>query len=112
MWLGTAGKRTIIVGLPGAFTPTCSERHLPGFVSKQHEFKALGFDSIMCLSVNDHFVSRKWGSQAGGGGMVSFLADGNGYEDPHPLCARNRLISVSHLMDVCDGVHPARRPHE
>ena len=60
-----AGKKVIVVALPGAFTPTCSSTHLPGFEAKYEEFKALGVDEIYCLSVNDAFTMFQWGKNLG-----------------------------------------------
>lgn len=71
------GKKVIIVALPGAFTPTCSNTHLPGYEAKFEEFKALGIDDIYCLSVNDAFVKFQWGKQLGVKN-VKMLPDGNG----------------------------------
>lgn len=71
------GKKVIIVALPGAFTPTCSSTHLPGFEAKYAEFKALGIDEIYCLSVNDAFTMFQWGKHLGVQN-VKMLPDGNG----------------------------------
>eukprot|EP01038_Epipyxis_sp_PR26KG_P004034 gene4034-5771_t len=60
-----AGKRAVVFALPGAFTPTCSSTHLPGYLEKYDEIKALGVDEIYCLSVNDAFVMRQWGIHQG-----------------------------------------------
>ena len=72
------GKKVALFSVPGAFTPTCSARHLPGFVEKANELEAKGVDEIACVSVNDAFVMQAWGSQAGAEGKVTMLADGNG----------------------------------
>ncbi len=72
-----AGKKVVIFALPGAFTPTCSAKHLPGFVSKAGEIKAKGVDTIACLSVNDAFVMGAWGKDQGVGDKVLMLADGS-----------------------------------
>ena len=72
-----AGKKVIVVALPGAFTPTCSSTHLPGFEAKYEEFKALGIDEIYCLSVNDAFTMFQWGKNLGIS-KVKMLPDGNG----------------------------------
>lgn len=71
------GKRVALFAVPGAFTPTCSAKHLPGFVEKSAMLKARGIDSVACVSVNDVFVMDAWGKQAGSAD-VSMLADGNG----------------------------------
>ena len=73
----TAGKKVALFALPGAFTPTCSAKHLPGFVQKAAELKAKGVDTIACLSVNDAFVMDAWGKQQNAGENVVMLADGN-----------------------------------
>ena len=72
------GKRVVLFAVPGAFTPTCSMKHLPGFVSGAQSVKAKGVDEVMCLSVNDAFVMDAWGKAQGAGGKVRMLADGNG----------------------------------
>ena len=71
------GKKVVVFALPGAFTPTCSAKHLPGFVSKAGEIKAKGVDTIACLSVNDAFVMGAWGKNQGAGDKVLMLADGS-----------------------------------
>jgi len=73
-----AGRKVALFAVPGAFTPTCSARHLPGYVEKAAELKGKGVDEIACVSVNDAFVMGAWGSQAGAEGKVTMLADGNG----------------------------------
>lgn len=73
-----AGKKVVLFALPGAFTPTCSAKHLPGFVQHADEMKARGVDAIACLSVNDAFVMGAWGNAQGAGEKVMMLADGNG----------------------------------
>ncbi|MFS2318700.1 peroxiredoxin [Maricaulis sp. D1M11] len=72
-----AGKTVAFFALPGAYTPTCSARHLPGFVEKADALKAKGVDEIACLSVNDVFVMGAWGKDNGAEGKVTLLADGN-----------------------------------
>ncbi|MBT8060776.1 MAG: peroxiredoxin [Gammaproteobacteria bacterium] len=72
-----AGKRVVVFALPGAFTPTCSSTHLPGFEAKYDEFKALGIDEVYCLSVNDAFTMFQWGKQLGAE-KVKLLPDGSG----------------------------------
>ncbi|MEO1658040.1 MAG: peroxiredoxin [Pseudomonadota bacterium] len=72
-----AGKTTALFAVPGAFTPTCSAKHLPGFVEKAADLKAKGVDQIVCMSVNDAFVMNAWGEGTGAGDIV-MLADGNG----------------------------------
>jgi peroxiredoxin len=72
------GRRIALFSVPGAFTPTCSARHLPGFVEKVDELKAKGVDEVACTAVNDAFVLNAWSESAGAGGKVTMLADGNG----------------------------------
>jgi peroxiredoxin len=72
-----AGKRVVLFGLPGAFTPTCSAYQLPGFEEKYEEFKGLGIDEIYCVSVNDAFVMNAWAKHLGIT-KVKLLPDGNG----------------------------------
>jgi peroxiredoxin len=73
-----AGKKVVLFALPGAFTPTCSAKHLPGFVQNADALKKKGVDAIACLSVNDAFVMGAWGEQQHAGDKVMMLADGNG----------------------------------
>ena len=72
------GRRVALFAVPGAFTPTCSAKHLPGFKEKAAEFKAKGVDTIACLSVNDVFVMKAWGEDQKVGDNILMLADGNG----------------------------------
>ncbi|MGB8694143.1 MAG: peroxiredoxin [Steroidobacteraceae bacterium] len=72
------GKRVVLVSVPGAFTPTCSAKHLPGFIAQSTALRAKGIDTIACMAVNDVFVMNAWGKSAGVGDQVSMLADGNG----------------------------------
>ncbi|MCM0019497.1 MAG: peroxiredoxin, partial [Tagaea sp.] len=72
-----AGKKVAIFGLPGAFTPTCSAKHLPGFVNHFDKLKAKGVDTIVCISVNDAFVMDAWGKSQNVGDKVLMVADGN-----------------------------------
>lgn len=72
------GKKIVLFSLPGAFTPTCSSTHLPGYEAKYDEFKALGVDEVICLSVNDAFVMFQWG-KAQGVSKVKLLPDGSGH---------------------------------
>ena len=73
----TKGKRVAIFGLPGAFTPTCSARHVPGYVAQADAFKAAGVDEIWCVSVNDAFVMGAWGRDQKTAGKVRMMADGS-----------------------------------
>ena len=72
-----AGKRVALFAVPGAFTPTCSARHLPSYVEKASELKAKGVDEIACISVNDPFVMAAWGERDGSQD-ITMIADGNG----------------------------------
>ena len=72
-----AGKKVVLFAVPGAFTRTCSARHLPGFIHKADEMRAKGVDTIACVSVNDAFVMDAWGRDQGAGDKVLMLADGN-----------------------------------
>jgi len=74
----TKGKTVVLFAVPGAFTPTCSMKHLPGFVDKAGDIRGKGVDEIICLSVNDAFVMGAWGKEHGAGGKVRMVADGNG----------------------------------
>ncbi|MGZ8336043.1 MAG: redoxin family protein [Allosphingosinicella sp.] len=73
-----AGRKVALFSVPGAFTPTCSARHLPGYVERAGELAGKGIDEVACVAVNDAFVMQAWGEQAGAGGKVTMLADGNG----------------------------------
>lgn len=72
------GRTVVLFAVPGAFTPTCSAKHVPGFVQHFDDLKAKGVDDIVCLSVNDAFVMGAWGKNQGADGKVRMLADGNG----------------------------------
>ena len=72
------GRKVALFSVPGAFTPTCSAKHLPGYVDKAAELKAKGIDEIACTAVNDAFVMGAWGKSAQAGDNVTMLADGNG----------------------------------
>ena len=72
------GKRVVLFSVPGAFTPTCSAKHLPGFVTQAEAMRAKGIDTIACMAVNDVFVMNAWGKSSNAGDKVMMLADGNG----------------------------------
>jgi glutaredoxin/glutathione-dependent peroxiredoxin len=71
------GKRVVLVGLPGAFTPTCHKNHVPGFVQNAAAIRAKNVDTIAVTAVNDHWVMHNWGEVVGGTGKLLFLADNN-----------------------------------
>ncbi len=73
-----SGKKVVIISVPGAFTPTCSMNHLPGFVDHAEKIVAKGVDTIACMAVNDVFVMDAWGRDRGVGDHITMLADGNG----------------------------------
>jgi len=106
----TAGKTIVVFGLPGAFTPTCSERHVPGYVAKAAELRAAGVDEVWCVSVNDAFVMGAWGRQLGVKGAVRMMGDGNAEFARATgltldLTARGMgLRSARYAMLVVDGV--------
>jgi glutaredoxin/glutathione-dependent peroxiredoxin len=72
-----AGKKVAVFGVPGAFTRTCSQRHLPSYVGHAGELKAKGVDAIACIAVNDPFVMAAWGKEGGAEGKVTMLGDGS-----------------------------------
>ena len=72
------GKKVVMFGVPGAFTPTCSARHLPGYLERHPDFVAKGIDTVACIAVNDAFVMSAWGKAQEADGKVLMLADGNG----------------------------------
>lgn len=72
------GKKVVLIGMPGAFTPTCHRNHLPGYIEQAEKFRGKGIDTVAVTTTNDHFVMSAWSKAAGGDGKVVFLADGNG----------------------------------
>ncbi|MGR3660853.1 MAG: peroxiredoxin [Paracoccaceae bacterium] len=112
-----AGRKVVIFGLPGAFTPTCSAAHVPSFIRTIDQFKAKGVDEIICIAVNDMHVMDLWGKQTGGTAAgITFLADGDSsftkaigmdYDNPvagmHARCKR-------FAMYVEDGVVKVMSP--
>jgi peroxiredoxin len=72
------GRKVVLFAVPGAFTPTCSVQHLPGFVQKADALKAKGIDRIACTAVNDAFVMGAWAKDQGAGDVITMIADGNG----------------------------------
>ena len=73
-----AGKKVVLFGVPGAFTPTCSNNHLPGYLENHDAIKAKGVDTVAVVAVNDHHVMGAWQKFTGGEGRILYLADGNG----------------------------------
>ncbi|EKF41333.1 peroxiredoxin [Nitratireductor indicus] len=73
-----AGRKVVLFGVPGAFTPTCSNNHLPGFVENRDAIGAKGIDDVAVISVNDHFVMKAWAGFTGAEDKITFLSDGNG----------------------------------
>jgi peroxiredoxin len=72
------GRKVVLFAVPGAFTPTCHMKHLPGFIARADELKSKGVDTIACVAVNDVFVLDAWAKNTGAGNKVLFLSDGNG----------------------------------
>src|ERR1044071_10382512 len=72
-----AGKRVVLFAVPGAFTPTCHLKHLPGFIESADHFKKEGIDTVACVAVNDPFVMAAWSDASGGTGKVLFFSDVN-----------------------------------
>ena len=104
-------QRTVVVfAVPGAFTPTCSDEHLPGFIVNADALKAAGVDEIVCVAVNDPFVMRAWAQLHDSDGAITFLSDGNGdwtaalgmQRDMHK--AAMGLRSKRYAMLVADGI--------
>ncbi|MEM8796197.1 MAG: peroxiredoxin [Pseudomonadota bacterium] len=96
-----AGKKVVLFGVPGAFTPTCHGNHLPGFLDNFDAFKQKGIDEIAVVSVNDPFVMDQWATASGGAGKIHFLADG--------ACAFTKAIGMDlDLSDFGMGVRSKR----
>lgn len=73
-----AGRKVVIFAVPGAFTPSCAQKHLPGYIKAADDLKAKGVDEIICIAVNDPFVMAHWAETAGASGKVTLIPDGNG----------------------------------
>ena len=95
------GRKVALFAVPGAFTPTCSAKHLPGFIEKADEIKAKGVDTIACLSVNDVFVMDAWAKEQNAAGKVELLADGS-------AALTKELGTVLDLTDRGLGVRSSR----
>ena len=78
------GKSAVLFGVPAAFSPSCSDRHLPSYLEHMEALKSKGIDLVLCMAVNDAFVMKAWAAQSKGLGKITFVADGNG------------VVSVSH----------------
>lgn len=104
------GMKVVLFALPGAFTPTCSAAHLPGFIAKADEFKAKGVDRIVCLSVNDAHVMKAWGEQQNVEDRIMMIADGSGHFTHAVNLELDRrdggmgIRSQRYAMIVIDGV--------
>jgi glutaredoxin/glutathione-dependent peroxiredoxin len=104
------GRKVAVLGVPGAFTPTCSSNHLPGYINSADALRAKGIDSIVCIAVNDVHVMNAWSKATGADGKVMMLADGNG-EFSRAVGLENDLTvagmgkrSKRYSMVVDDGV--------
>jgi peroxiredoxin len=105
-----AGRRVVLFALPGAFTPTCTKAHMPGFVARFDELKERGVGAVACLAVNDHHVMRAWAKTQNAEGLIDMLADGSGHWTdaigyPKDLVAAGLgTRSQRYAMVVDDGV--------
>src|SRR6476646_2006589 len=105
-----ADRKVVLFAVPGAFTPTCHLKHLPGFIDNADAFKKKGVHTVACVAVNDPFVMDAWSKAAGGRGKVLFLYDGNGEFtkvigfDFDGCCIGLGLLSNRYAMLVDDGV--------
>ena len=106
----TKGKRVVIFGLPGAFTPTCSAKHVPGYIANHDQLRAKGADEVWCLAVNDAFVMGAWGKAQQATGKIRMMADGSATYTKalgldQDLTARGMGVrSLRYSMLVEDGV--------
>ncbi len=104
------GKKVALFAVPGAYTPTCDQQHMPGFVQRAAELKAKGYDTVACTSTNDIFVLSHWAKSAGADGKITMLADGSGDFAKKlglqlDLSARGMGVrSARYAMAVHDGV--------
>jgi len=105
-----SGKKVVLFAVPGAFTPTCSAKHLPGFIARASEIKSRGVDIIACVSVNDAFVMDAWGADQNAGEKVMMLADGSAFftkaigQELDRTEAGMGIRSARYAMIVDDGV--------
>ena len=93
------GKKVVVFALPGAFTPTCSAKHVPGFVAEADKFKAKGIDTIACISVNDAFVMGAWGKDQKADGKVMII-DSKGNSSTVTIPNVNQSNGVIHVVDT------------
>ncbi|XP_051960350.1 peroxiredoxin-5, mitochondrial-like [Xyrauchen texanus] len=98
------GKKGVLFGVPGAFTPGCSKTHLPGFIEMAADLKAKGVQEIACISVNDVFVMSAWGKESGADGKVRMLADPTGAFTK----AVDLFLDNDHLMEVLGNLRSQR----
>ena len=102
----SAGKKVVLFAVPGAFTPTCSVQHLPGFLEKNSELKDKGVDIVACISVNDPFVMQAWGEDRKVGDDLLMLSDGNGefiYSCNRPRNGWEWIWSGNKIPKICNG---------
>lgn len=103
-----AGKRVVLFGVPGAFTPTCHRNHMPGYIERNAEIRAKGVDKIAVVSTNDHHVMAAWREATGGDGKIDYLADVNaafakalGLDNESALLGGTRFKRFSMIVDDC-----------
>ncbi len=95
-----AGRKVVLFSVPGAFTPTCSAKHMPGFVEKFNQLKAKGVDAVACLAVNDAHVMLAWAKAHGAQGKIDMFAD--------PRCDVSKALGIDRDMGSVMGIRAAR----
>ena len=95
-----AGRKVVLFSVPGAFTPTCSAKHMPGFVEKFNQLKAKGVDAVACLAVNDAHVMLAWAKAHGAEGKIDMFAD--------PRCDFSKALGIERDMGTVMGIRAAR----
>ena len=95
-----AGRKVVLFAVPGAFTPTCSAKHMPGFVEKFDQLKAAGVDAVACLAVNDAHAMQVWAISQGADGKIDMFAD--------PRCDLSTALGIDRDMGTVMGVRAAR----
>lgn len=95
-----AGRKVVLFAVPGAFTPTCSAKHMPGFVEKRNQLKAKGVDAVACLAVNDAHAMLAWAKEQGAVGKIDMLAD--------PRCDVSKALGIDRDMGTVMGIRAAR----